>query len=184
MTFHTKDLPGAAFFPSGNDEQNHSAIGHAVHSYLAALPSMTATGESHKLMVAERCLQAHCVSGFIPASVLVAAGDRFCNWVNASYPNAVWHAEVPVSGPRSDGGTWVGAVDLILQLNETEIVLVDHKSAPLRREHCAKKAAEFEGQTTAYSEMLQGMGITIRAALIHFPLAGTVVQAQFNYTDD
>ncbi|MFO1003535.1 MAG: hypothetical protein U0936_24645 [Planctomycetaceae bacterium] len=38
MTFHKQDLPGAAFFPSGNDEQNHSAIGHAVHSYLAALP--------------------------------------------------------------------------------------------------------------------------------------------------
>ena len=184
MTFHKQDLPGAAFFPSGNDEQNHSAIGHAVHSYLAALPSLTAAGESHRLTVAERCLQTHCVSGVIPASVLVSAGERFCDWVKASYPDAVWHVEVPVSGPRLDGGTWVGAVDLILQLNATEIVVVDHKSAPIRREHCAQKAAEFEGQLAAYSEILQGMGLTIRAALIHFPLAGTVVQTQLNYADD
>ncbi|MFO1003534.1 MAG: hypothetical protein U0936_24640 [Planctomycetaceae bacterium] len=75
-------------------------------------------------------------------------------------------------------------MDLILQLNATEIVVVDHKSAPIRRAHCAQKAAEFEGQLTAYSEILQGMGLTIRAALIHFPLAGTVVQTQLNNADD
>ena len=74
---------------------------------------------------------------------------RFYQWIEKNYPNAAWHTELPVSGPRSEGGQWVGTVDLCLQLPDGTIVLIDHKSAPVRRNQCAAKAAANSGQFTA-----------------------------------
>ena len=126
--------------------------------------------------MAERCLSAYSVTGLIPPSVLVSSGERFCQWVESNYPGATWHAEIPVSGPRSEGGQWAGTIDLALQLPDGEVVIVDHKSAPIRREYCATKAGEYAGQLSAYAEVLSGAGTRLRAAWIHFPLAGAMAR--------
>ena len=106
------------------------------------------------------------------------AGKRFREWVESRFPEAVWHVEVPLSGARSNGGQWVGTADLLLQLPCGGIVIVDHKSAPIRREHCAAKATEFSGQLSAYAEVLQDAGETVQTTLIHFPLAGVICECQ------
>lgn len=176
VTFECTTLPGESFFPGKVDETKFAMIGDAVHSYMAALPSLATADESRKTAVAERCLSAFSVTGIIPASVLVTSGNRFTAWVEASYPGATWHAEVAVSGPRDGGGQWDGAIDLILELPTGEIVVVDHKSAPIRRDACSGKAAEYSGQLAAYEEILQGGGASVSGKWIHFPLAGVVVR--------
>lgn len=176
--FDITELPGSPYFPPKAEEAEYAAIGNAVHSYMAALPSIRMLADAGKLLVAERCLSAYSVSGLVPPPVLVSAGERFRKWVESTYPGALWHVEVPVSGPRSQGGQWAGTADLVLQLSGGEIVIIDHKSAPIRREHCAKKAAEFVGQLSAYSEVFEEAGTSIDSMWIHFPLAGVVGQAR------
>ena len=97
-------------------------------------------------------------------------------WVEEQYPQAQWFVETPVSGPRSAGGNWNGTIDLMLRLPSGQVVVIDHKSAPLRREHCEAKAAHFTGQLAAYSELLTAAGETIESTWIHFPLAGVVAK--------
>ena len=176
--FRAEELPGPSHFPSGADEHQYAAIGDAVHSYLAALPSMRSLTDVEKQRVAERCLSAFSVTGILSPSVLVSSGDRFCQWVEAKYPGAIWHAEVAVSGPRSAGGQWSGAADLLLQLPSGEVVIIDHKSSPIRREHCVAKAATFTSQLAAYREIIAIAGETVRSACIHFPLAGVIAERQ------
>lgn len=176
MAIVETSLKGDQFFPAKADEATYARIGNAVHSYMAAIPSLLAGRDTLKTKVAERCLAAFDATGLLPASVLVSAGDRFVSWVDENYPGAVWHTETPVSGPRSEGGQWEGTVDLLLKLKTGEVVIIDHKSAPIRREACSVKAAEYTGQLAAYEQVLLGAGAGVSGKWIHFPLAGALVQ--------
>jgi hypothetical protein len=58
------------------------------------------------------------------------------------------------------------------------VVIVDHKSAPIRRDHCLAKAAQFTGQLAAYREVLASDATPVAGTWIHFPLAGVMVEFQ------
>ena len=176
--FRMTELPGPSHFPSGANEDQYAAIGNAVHSYLASLPSTRSLSNKEKERVAERCLSAFSATGILSPSVLVSTGERFCEWVEQNYPDARWHTEITMTAPRSAGGQWFGTGDLLLQLPDGDIVIVDHKSAPIRREHCLAKAATFASQIRAYCEMVTTAGEKVRSAFIHFPLAGVIAELQ------
>lgn len=175
-TFSIQELAGSAHFPMGAKEAQYVDIGNAVHAYFAAIPSMRAFDNAQKEAVAERCLSSFSVSGLLPPSAIVSSGDRFWAWVNAEFPGARWLTEVPVTVARVDGGHWSGAIDLLLELPDGRVVVIDHKSAPIRREHCAEKAATFFVQLHAYREMMISAGNEVASCWIHFPLAGVAVR--------
>jgi len=174
--FRIRELTGSPHFPTGAKEDQYSAIGDAVHAYLASLPSLHALTSVQKEAVAERCLAAYSVTGLLAPAIIVSAGERFCTWVESQYPGACWLTETPVTVSRLAGGQWKGTLDLLLQLTDGGLVIIDHKSAPLRREHCAAKAASYAGQLSAYQEMIRSAGQSIRSTWIHFPLAGVVAE--------
>jgi ATP-dependent exoDNAse (exonuclease V) beta subunit len=163
-------------FPEGLDDVTLAAVGYAVHSYLAALPSLQGLEARDRSQVAERCLVAYGVVEKLHPATLVESGEHLQRWVESTFPGARWHVEVPVSGPRAAGGQWVGTVDLVLELSDGRLVIVDHKSAPIRRQQCPKKAAQYSGQLASYCEILSAAPATIHSCWIHFPLAGTIVQ--------
>ena len=173
---NSEELPGPSFFPSGAKESQYASIGDAVHAYLAALPSMTSISAAEKGTIAARCLSAFSVTGILSPADVVASGDRFLKWVEHRYPGAQWHAEVVASGPRAAGGRWHGAIDLLLRLADGSVVIIDHKSAPIRREHCLAKAQQFTGQIAAYREVLGAGGEKVETTWIHFPLSGVMVK--------
>ena len=145
----TLELPGPCHFPSGAREEQYAAIGDAVHAYMASLPSTRSLSDKERECIAERCLVAFSVTGLLSPTVLVSAGERFCAWVEKTFPGAQWHTEVGLTAPRAAGGQWFGSGDVLLDLPDGACVIVDHKDAPIRREHCAAKAATFAGQITA-----------------------------------
>ena len=175
-TFQLQNQSGPSHFPSGAKPENYQNIGNAVHANLAALPSLRASDEAGRATVAELCLASFSMTGLLTASVLVSSGERFRDWVDAEFPDARWLTEVPVTVSRAAGGHWNGAVDLLLELPDGRIVIIDHKSAPLRRESCAAKAATFGSQLDAYREMLESSGSKVASCWIHFPLAGVVAR--------
>ena len=175
--FQVEELPGPSHFPSGADADQYASIGDAVHSYLAALPSMRSLNDAGKERVAERCLAAFSVTGILSPSVLVSSGERFLQWVEKRYPDAHWHAETAANGPRTAGGNWSGTIDLLIQLPSGDVVVIDHKSAPIRRDHCQAKAGQYAGQLAAYREVLTSAGETVESTWIHFPLAGVMAQS-------
>jgi ATP-dependent exoDNAse (exonuclease V) beta subunit len=70
-----------------------------------------------------------------------------------------------------DGSLQMG---LFQQPASGEVVVVDHKSGPVRRNQLAAKAATYAGQLAAYREALKAQGLTVAATWIHFPLAGAM----------
>jgi ATP-dependent exoDNAse (exonuclease V) beta subunit len=168
-------LPGEPVFPKMEEEQE-AALGNAVHAYLTALPSLEGLPADEHRLVAARCLQGFGAEAVIAADQLVAMGERLSAWVAKTYPGALWHTEVPVTAPRNGGGQWSGSVDLLLRLPNGEVVIVDHKSGPIRRNQLAAKAATYAGQLAAYREALTAQSLTVAATWIHFPLAGGIVR--------
>ncbi len=132
--------------------------------------------EEQKLVVADRSIAGFGITGKIAPQMLVAAGERFSNWVNEKFPNAKWFTEFPVSGQRVAGGSWRGAIDLVLALADGTLVVIDHKSAPIRRAVCEAKSLTYIGQLRAYEEVLTSRCETVSTSFIHFPFAGTVVE--------
>jgi ATP-dependent helicase/nuclease subunit A len=108
------------------------------------------------------------VTGLLDPSILVFSGERFRQWVEKNYAGAQWHVEVVASGPRAAGGDWDGTIDLVLQLPSGGVVVIDHKSAPIRREHCAAKSGQYVGQINAYGEVLVRSEVQNRSPLIFF----------------
>lgn len=172
----TEQLAGQSYFPDAAEEDQFAAIGDAVHSYFAALPSMRTLSDAEKERVAERCLNAFSVSGSFAPSVIVATGNRFIDWVDSKFPDARWLTEIPVTATRAAGGKWNGTLDLVLELSDETFVIIDHKSAPIRRQHCEAKAATYTGQLVAYKEMLHTDERPVISSWIHFPLAGVVAE--------
>lgn len=171
-----EQLAGQSYFPAAAEEDQYTAIGDAVHSYFAALPSMRTLDDTVKERVAERCLNAFSVSGTFAPSVIVATGNRFVDWMDSKYPGAQWLTEIPITTARAAGGNWNGTVDLVLELADGTFVIIDHKSAPIRRQYCEAKAATYTGQLAAYKEMMQAEKNAVVLTSIHFPLAGVVVE--------
>lgn len=169
-------LSGNSYFPSDVSEEEYAALGHAVHAYMAAIPSLIVTDAERKLTVAEKCLVTFGVEGKLASSTLVEVGNRFVQWITSSFPDAKWRVEVPVTAGRAEGGAWNGTLDLILELPDGKLVVIDHKSAPIRRSHCESKALQYVGQLMAYEEALSGLGYTVDSTWIHFPLAGVVAR--------
>ena len=157
-------------------EERSADLGNAVHAYLAAMPSSSHLPVPHRETVAQRCLSAFGVSEILAPRKLVAVADRFAQWVDFRYPGSIWHSEIQVTAPRSRGGQWRGVIDLVLQLPNGQVVIIDHKSAPIARDHCSNRALEYSGQLQAYDEILTATGESVAALWIHFPLAGAMAQ--------
>jgi ATP-dependent helicase/nuclease subunit A len=166
-------LPGEPVFPKVAEAQE-ADLGQAIHAYLTALPCMAHLPPDRRGAIAVRCLLGFGVEALLTPGALVEMGDRFQKWVEARYPGATWHTEVPLTAPRKGGGQWLGSADLLLRLPAGELVIVDHKCGPVRREQCAKKAATYAGQIRAYQETLASQEAMVRETWIHFPLAGVL----------
>ena len=149
-----------------------------MHAYLSSLPSLAGANVAEKEAVALRCLKAFGVEGCLPACNVVMSGDRFQKWVKDQYPDAVWHTEVHVTAPRAGGGQWAGSIDLLLVLPDGNAVIIDHKSAPIRRAQCEAKAQSYGGQLLAYGETITRQPLSVRHTWIHFPLAGMMVKLE------
>jgi ATP-dependent exoDNAse (exonuclease V) beta subunit len=174
--FRVDHLPGASHFPSAAREDQYASIGDAVHAYMAALPSLVGLDTDKKTTVALRCLTGFGVNALLTPDVLVTCGDRFVAWVNATFPGAEWATEVPVTVPHAEYGQWSGTIDLLLSLPTGDVVLVDHKSAPIRRDSCLAKAATYSSQLLSYQEILRQMKVSVRSTWIHFPLPGLLAE--------
>ena len=79
---------------------------------------------------------------------------------------------------REAGTVMLGAIDLLIETPE-EIVVVDHKSMPLRLDEEVARIEEFAGQLAAYAEVLEqeAGGRRVRT-FVHQPIAGVVFELE------
>ncbi len=163
-------LPGDHPFPRVKTDDWQS-LGQAVHAYLASLPALRglpqATKESHAAAILARWGR----QGELEPHMLVRAGDRLEAWVETNLPGARWSAEVPVAGPRDEGGMWAGTIDLVLDSAQGTLV-VDHKSADFVEAGWGEKALEHAGQLACYVRLTGGKA----HAVVHLPLGGGMVR--------
>ena len=167
-------------FPKSMEEKDLPILGQAVHAFLGAIPSLAGSDGSIWRKRAVDCLEAFGVSAFITPEELVQKAKVFRDWVQEKYPGAIWHVEVPLSSPGKMGGQWNGTTDLILELPDGDLIVVDHKSSPIKMEHCEAKALSYSGQIAAYREILETLGGRVSATFVHFPLACQIVNIRKN----
>lgn len=174
------------------------ALGDAIHSFMAAIPSLPtlvpgdAAIRALWVRVAGRCLDgfldptvvAQLAAAGITAPVLVERGQAFVDWCQATFgvTPADWTVEAGVAGPAASGSTWRGRIDLLFEartgIHAGKPVLIDHKAVMSQSHQCAAKAAEYFGELSAYAEALASARpnpLAPDGIYVHFPLAGVAV---------
>jgi len=154
-------------------------VGNALHLFLGA--DLVRPGED-RLGHAAEVLEAYGLTAALRPEACVEISDRLQAWQEAAYPGAECLTEVPLSGSvetASGPRTLIGYADLVLDTPDG-LVLVDHKCYPPEDEALLRQNAEgYAPQLLSYATLLEmATGRKVIATLIHFPLAGSVIEVE------
>lgn len=151
-------------------------VGNSLHAFLAA--DARELDRAQRLERAHRLLGAANLLGLLAPESLVQAGDNLRQWVDAQWPDATWHHEVPITASiaTAEGSRRIqGTIDLLLETPDG-VVIIDHKTYPGAQTTWTKKALEFAPQLAAYAEALRLAGKTVLGAWVSFAVGGGVVR--------
>jgi ATP-dependent exoDNAse (exonuclease V) beta subunit len=169
-------LPSAITFDAGKYEDD--MLGNAVHAFLAA--DVEGLDDELRLARARELTHGAGIEGVVRAQSLLVAGDALRSWVNARWPDALWHREIPIERTiTSDQGERrvSGVLDLLLE-TPTAYVIIDHKTFPAKAASAWRaKCAGFIPQLVAYAILLDAVGEKkVAAAWVHLPVGGGMVE--------
>jgi len=132
---------------------------------------------------AQRLLASFDLLLLLEPTALLRSGDQLRAWIDASWPKATWHRELPITGmiatgegPRRIDGT----IDLLLETNDG-VVLIDHKSYAGRRHTWRDRAGEYAPQLAAYAEVLRMAGKNVSSQWISFAITGGAVRGNVSH---
>jgi len=152
------------------------AVGTALHAFLAA--DARASAHTERAQLAHRILEGAGLCAAIDPDALVAASDSLGEYIDARWPGATWHREVPIvahvdseSGERCIRGT----IDLLLEL-PGGVAIIDHKSFPGRVDQWEEHALGYASQLLLYATALQAAGYVVTGQFIHFTVGGGMVE--------
>ena len=153
-------------------------LGNAVHGFLAS--DSDGLSATRRRGIAERLLEAWSVHGSIAADDVVAMADRLWSWVDGRWPMARRHREWPLAMRAEDGSRWMGAADLVIELDD-RVVLIDHKTFPGSPDQASDVAGCYWGQLITYRRMLEAAtGKPVVEAYVHLPVLGVIVPLMLN----
>jgi hypothetical protein len=162
----------------GADSYDDDVLGNAVHAFLAA--DVEGLDAGLRLERAGGLLESAGLMRVVSAEALGAAGDALRSWVNARWPDAIWHREVPIEQTIASGQgerRVSGIIDLLLE-TPTGYVIVDHKTFPAKAESAWRaKCAGFVPQLAAYALVLDAVSEKKTVgAWVHLPVGGGMVE--------
>lgn len=163
--------------PLGSERpEDWNVVGDVLHAFLAA--DLPALGPPQRLELARRLLEASDLLTLLAPDALLRSSDQLRRWIDGSWPNSIWHRELPVTGVLSSAAgprRIEGTIDLLLETT-SGFVLIDHKSYPGRRSTWRDKAAEYVPQLGAYAAVLRMSGRRVLSQWLSFAVAGGVVE--------
>lgn len=160
-------------------QPDNESFGEALHTFFAADIDIIKE-KQQRLSMAKEILNRWSVLPNIDPESIVTASDRLYAWINAKWPEAIWHREWPMALKNAEGTIIKGFVDLAVETSNG-FVVIDHKSFYGKRNQAADKAASFGGQLWSYGEAIQNATEKpIEYRFIHFPVLGMMIEVGDN----
>lgn len=149
-------------------------LGSAVHAYLAVdTDGMT---DEKKIQLAHGIITKWGVNLAIDPAEVVAAGNRFSEFINNQYPGHKAFREWPISLRNDAGQLMQGWIDLLLELPDG-YVIIDHKSYP--GPDWKERVKKYAPQLKTYKEAVEkATGKPVIDTLLHLPISGLVIRIQ------
>lgn len=151
-------------------------VGAAVHAFLAA--DRPGLSDAVRLSRATRLLDAANLRRLLAPDALVKASDDLRRFIDARWPAAAWHREIPITSViATPAGTRriAGVIDLLLETTAGMVVL-DYKSFPGGAIAWTDKARELAPQLAAYARALELAGKPVTETWLVFPVAAGAVR--------
>jgi len=151
-----------------------SALGNAIHGYLAADQPVFDDDDRHEL--ATRLIDGWRLTNVLKPADLVAIGHRFSHWLNKHVPEARLHREWPVEHRLPTGTILRGKLDLVAIVGKN-LSVVDHKVILANDADALEEIRLAYGQLRAYADALLATRLGDDVDLwVHLPLAGLMAR--------
>lgn len=145
------------------------ALGSAIHACLAL--SFTDRGVPLTEDDVHRLLEGFAVAESLAAAAVLRQIEAFHAWLEARWPGARAHAEIPVQQRLQNGQLLNGRIDLLLE-TDAGWVLIDHKSSQRAPDHWEVLATEHAPQLSCYAAALERVsGRAVQEAWLFLPVA-------------
>lgn len=155
-------------------DPDFQAVGEVFHRFFAR-DDQQASADA-RLEIARDMLRRWGVPEVSPADVLTVS-DRLHEFLNMRFGGTVRLSEWPVHASE-ELQVISGRIDLLLD-NDSDFVIVDHKSFPGLMELDTERLRAFGGQVNLYSRALRcGAGRGCREYWVHQPVAGMMVKVE------
>ena len=109
---------------------------------------------------------------FIDARWLQESIVAFYDYIDATYPDAIIHKELPIQSIDAEGHLINGYIDMLIELTD-ELVIIDHKTFVMKdynEEVYTAKAYSYSGQLGVYAQQLSKAfmkDVSQKLSLIH-----------------
>jgi ATP-dependent helicase/nuclease subunit A len=155
-----------------------SAFGDTVHAFLAADRRGDDFVMRHER--ARRLLDACASRATLEPISLLAMSDALFAFVEARWPGATWHREIPICVQVAVGDAArrvSGSIDLLLETNDAYVV-IDHKTYGNPDEAAVRKHAEqYLPQMAAYGAAIEALGgKRVAEYWLHLGMGGLAVR--------
>ena len=149
-------------------------VGNGLHAVIAA-ELVNPLGETEAVGRALALLAGHGAAEHIDAKDAVAIAGRFTRCLEERYQVTSVQVEVPILHTLDDGRVVRGFVDVLAE-TDTGWLVIDHKSSPQPPSKWPDEAMKHSGQLAAYRAALMAAGRDVAGCLLHFAVAGGVVE--------
>ncbi|MCD1287792.1 MULTISPECIES: UvrD-helicase domain-containing protein [unclassified Brevibacterium] len=156
--------------------QEWDRVGDAIHAYLGLPLAFLPAGA--KQSAADRILARWDSTRILSTDLLIELGDRWCTWIEETFPGAEVVTESPIAWRNDEGQVMEGWIDARIVLPGGEHILVDHKSYP-GTDSIGHVTNNYLGQLATYSHAIEtAHGAAPTRVLIHLPLKSEVLEVR------
>ncbi len=151
-------------------------VGNGLHAVIAAelvnpLPDVQSFGRAADL------LAGHGAAEHLDAKDAIAIARRFARSLEERFQVTAVQVEVPILHALDDGRVVRGFVDVLAETEQGWLV-IDHKSSPQPRGKWPEEVLKYSGQLAAYRAALCTSGLKVAGCLVHFAVAGGLVEVR------
>ena len=155
-----------------NKAVNETALGNAIHSFLACV-ILNPEAKNHQ-KTAQNLLKAFELDQAIAPEDMVESAQSFMKELDQRFAPKSKLVEVPFHHTRPNGQSIQGFMDLLLE-TEKGWILIDHKTFPGAPSEYEAKALSYSGQLACYRSFMEDIGKPITETWVNFVSGGTMV---------
>ena len=163
-------------WPKGVDEQSYGSMMHRMFAAWGARTRKAKKTEQNHHWVKD-LLEAHNIDTGLTEEI-ISAVEGYHELLQSTFAPVKMFTELPVSVLNGEGRHIRGTIDHLLEVDNGEYIVIDHKIFPGNFQKTEERALKYAGQLQCYKDALASEGYRVKSTYINFITTGRMIEVQ------